>query len=121
MPWKRIDETNAENVVSDRVTAIRGRRTDHGDAALLRDRCSCQRVGGRHFAQNSNHLILRDQLRDDGLRLLGLSLVVFDNHADLLAQQSTRLVDLVDGHLDAILESRCRTWRPFLSAIRTRQ
>ena len=95
---KRVDETNAENVIAGfGHFRIGGGGRNHRDLVLLANRRGFERTAGRNFAENGYDAIARDQFIDDGGGFAGFGLRVFGDEFELLAEDAARRVDFFDG------------------------
>ncbi len=101
---KVVGEAHAENVGPDPGDlGIRRRRRDHGDLARLRDRGRRQGAGGSRFADESDDVVARDQLRHRRGGLGRLSSVVLDFQGKGFSQDASPGVDLVERERDSLL------------------
>src|SRR6185503_90551 len=83
----------------------------HRHLRALRFRSGGEAIRRRDFAQQSNNLVLVDELGDDGCCLIRLALVVFRDDLNCSPVDSAGFVYLVGGHLDAVLGRLTETGR----------
>ena len=98
-----VHETDAEDVVADlRDSRVRRRGRDHRYLVRLADRRRGEGVRRGDVAEHRHHVVLVDELGDDRAHFLGLGLVVLDQELQLLSEDASGGVDLVERLLRAV-------------------